>query len=101
MSMPGIAGAVGAPDGAGVEGAGGGCAGVWVGLDMGIPGIGGIGGALAGGVGGAGGLLGPMSIPGMLMDMFCMADMRLVSESMRNCAEVTTRSPSASPEMTG
>ncbi len=56
--------------------------------------------AAEGGAAGAG-LPVPMSIPGMLMAMFCMAAIRFVSESMRNCAEVTTRSPSASPEITG
>ena len=47
------------------------------------------------------GLLGPMSIPGMLIAMFCIAAMRFVSESTRNWAEVTTRSPSATPAATG
>ena len=60
-----------------------------------IPGIGAMGFAAGAG------WLGPVVIPGIVMAMFCMADMRLVSESTRNCAEVTTRSPSASPETTG
>jgi len=31
-----------------------------------------------------------MSMPGMLIDMACMAAWRFVSESIKNCAEVTT-----------
>ena len=90
-------------------GFGGGCGGVGVdaegGAAVGMSGIGAIGGvgrAWPEGAGGATGvdLFGPMSMPGMLIDMFCMADMRLVSESIRNCADVTTRSPSTRPETT-
>jgi hypothetical protein len=43
----------------------------------------------------------PISMSGIDIDMPCIAAMRFVSESIRNCAEVTTRSPSVMPEMTG
>ena len=115
MTIPGISGIDGAAEGDGRGAAAGGegpadgdgigaggreTAGVREGTGPGcgaalIPGIGGMGFAAGAG------WLGPMLIPGIVMAMFCMADMRFVSESTRNCAEVTTRSPSASPETTG
>ena len=105
MSMPGIGGivGVGAGDGAGVcpRWLGGGAPeaeGGAEGVMPGIPGIGGI--AEPPGVLDVGFCV-PMSIPGIVMLMFCMAAIRFVSESTRNCALVTTRSPSDSPESTG
>ena len=43
----------------------------------------------------------PDFIPGMVKDIDCIADWRFVYESMRNCADVTTRSPALSPVKTG
>src|SRR5262249_15500446 len=42
----------------------------------------------------------PMSMPGMPIDIDFIAASRLVSESTRNCADVTTRSPSWRPPRT-
>jgi hypothetical protein len=54
--------------------------------DMDMPGIGGIGADVeeADGAGPGPGLPVPMSIPGMLIAMFCMAAIKFVSESIRN-----------------
>ena len=43
----------------------------------------------------------PTSMPGMLNDIAPIAACRFVSESTRNCADVTTRSPISRPLMSG
>ena len=94
--IPGMSGMAGMLEGIGAAGLGGPEARRgWLGAGIASPRAAGTvedeGNALADGAGFAP----PMTMPGMLIAMFCMAAMRLVSESMRNCADVTT--PSARP----